>query len=137
MTREGNSRNLFTTADGFSGLETAQRGSFRETTIYANGNEVRTYLYPAIEPRFSSPMVNDDNLHFCGGWSITEVDEGGVHHELNNDDLYFRRTLEGLKPMAEIVGPSITGWSDDEELKERERQVAAARVQELAAEARG
>ena len=39
---------------------------------------VVTYIQ-LVERQFSSPMLNDSNLHFCGGWSWSRVgNESGI-----------------------------------------------------------
>jgi hypothetical protein len=64
-------------------------------SIYNNGYLLRRYTYPSLEYSFSNTMVNDDNQHFCGGWSLEGMD-------LSNDAL-CDRVLNGLKPMCFIV----------------------------------
>ena len=55
-----------------------------------NGNLMRKYKYPRIEQVFTSPLVNDYNLHLCGGWSWSGV---------SNDEC-ITRVLEYAKPMG-------------------------------------
>lgn len=69
--------------------------NFDVKSIYNNGYLLRRYTYPSLEYNFSNKMVNNDNQHFCGGWSIEGMD-------LSNDAL-FDRVLCGLKPMCFIV----------------------------------
>lgn len=54
-----------------------------------NGYKMAMYKYPDIKRSFSSPMVNDYNLHLCGGWSWRDVNE---RQEIVD------RVIAGLKP---------------------------------------
>jgi hypothetical protein len=60
-----------------------------------NGNCMNKYIYPKIESKFHSPMVNDYNLHLCGGWFFNGIKEFEC----------ISRVIEGLKPMGFIVTP--------------------------------
>jgi len=62
--------------------------------IYNNGNLLIRYLYQPKQIKFKSKMVNDDNQHFSGGWSIEGIDL--------SDEALLRRVVDGLKPMAII-----------------------------------
>lgn len=56
-----------------------------------NGNLMRKYKYPRIEERhFSSPLLNDYNLHLCGGWSFNGIE----------DNQTIQRVINGKKPMG-------------------------------------
>lgn len=57
--------------------------------IVNNGHVMRDYTYPHINRTFFSPMVNDDNLHLCGGWQF----------HLNWSEC-LSRVVDGLKPMG-------------------------------------
>lgn len=69
-----------------------------QTLVYGKGHLIRRYAYPLIERRFSSPMVNDYNLCFVGGWF--QVDQNG--RWLGTDGIMVERIITGLKP---------TGWA--------------------------
>jgi hypothetical protein len=58
-----------------------------------NGYLMQIYRYPKIEAMFRSPMVNDHNLHLCGGWSFPGV----------VDTECITRVIEGLKPTGYFV----------------------------------
>lgn len=67
-----------------------------QTLVYGKGHLFRRYSYPLIERRFSSPMVNDYNLCFVGGWF--QVDQNG--RWLGTDGIMVERVIRGLKPMG-------------------------------------
>jgi hypothetical protein len=62
--------------------------------IYNRGHLVMTYRYCPKVIRFKSPLVNDDNQHFCGGWTLEGMDL--------SDRALIQRVLDGKKPMASV-----------------------------------
>jgi len=66
------------------------------TIIYVNGFFQSRYIYPLIERRFSSVMVNDYNLCFVGGWWPN--DQHGIC--INTYTGHLDRVISGQKPMA-------------------------------------
>lgn len=71
-----------------------------EKLFINNGYLMRLYKYPNIEPLFYSPMVNDYNLHLCGGWSFR-----GVHRKEA-----ITRVINGAKPMGFLVTTEVEEW---------------------------
>lgn len=63
-----------------------------------NGNLMRKYKYPRIERHFSSPMLNDYNLHLCGGWA---------HHGVEMSES-LQRVIDGKKPMGDYSTFSLS-----------------------------
>lgn len=51
------------------------------------------YTYPKINSKFSSPYVNDHNLHLCGAWSFTGVQQSEC----------LTRVVEGKKLMGAYI----------------------------------
>jgi hypothetical protein len=58
-----------------------------------NGHLMNLYRYPKIDAMFHSPMVNDHNLHLCGGWFFPGV----------KDSECITRVVQGLKPMGFFI----------------------------------
>jgi hypothetical protein len=67
-----------------------------QTLIYVKGHLLQGYSYPLIERRFSSPMVNEYNLCFVGGWF--PCDQFGQY--IGTMSSVVNRVIEGLKPMS-------------------------------------
>jgi len=67
-----------------------------------NGNLMRLYKYPNINRRFSSPKINDYNLHLCGGWTFTNIKEEEV----------ITRVIDGFKPMGFFITDKIKKWKN-------------------------
>lgn len=65
-----------------------------------NGHLMRVYKYPNIDCKFSSPKINDYNLHLCGGWAFRGVNEKEV----------IERVIKGLKPMGIFVTTEVQKW---------------------------
>ena len=65
---------------------------YQSKMIYNQGYLLVNYDYQPLSIGFKNEMVNDMNQHFCGGWSLTDVD-------LSNEAL-LERVLQGKKPMA-------------------------------------
>lgn len=67
-----------------------------------NGHLMARYKYPIIERTFISPMLNDFNLHHCGGWFWPGVKEEGIATRVANKEkpmgfICFRAdNMEGL-----------------------------------------
>ena len=76
------------------GIYTVEHKKHNTKNIYSNGYLLKRYLYQPTQIKFKSKMVNDDNQHFCGGWSIANMDL--------SDEALLRRVANGLKPMATI-----------------------------------
>jgi hypothetical protein len=86
-----------------------------QTLIYVNGGNVMSYYeYPIVEKVFSSPMVNYENLHLCGGWSWIYNGEMKQYNDMSYNELIIHRVLNNLKPLGEICGneESITMLKD-------------------------
>jgi len=62
--------------------------------LYNNGYLTIRYLFQPHSINFKNEMINDDNQHFCGGYSVNNMD-------LSNDAL-LNRVLVGKKPMGVI-----------------------------------
>ena len=68
-----------------------RQNKYTEDKLYINnGNLMAKYKYPRIEREFFSPMVNDYNLHLCGGWQWPNVE----------DYECLTRVVDGRKPMG-------------------------------------
>ena len=65
-------------------------------TVFVHGNKVGSYVYPRILRSFNSPLLNDYNLHFTGGWIWFE------NQEQENDELLFR-VSNNLKTAGFVV----------------------------------
>lgn len=62
------------------------------TIVYTNGIMQRRYVYPRILRSFYSPLVNDYNLNFVGGW-------GGWFESAKAEAIeLINRVINGLKP---------------------------------------
>ena len=70
------------------------------TLVFVHGTCVADYQYPRIDRAFSSPMVNDFNLHFVGRWQWPFENEGRSLVE---------RIAGGLKPAGLIALPIEQG----------------------------
>lgn len=87
------------------------RKKYQSKMIFNQGYRLVNYDYQPLSIEFKNEMVNDMNQHFCGGWSLTDVD-------LSNEAL-LERVLQGNKPMAVISAwkkedlEFITGRVDD------------------------
>ena len=64
-----------------------------------NGVEHLHYIYPDITRVFYSPMLQDENLYFCGGFFIYPQD---LHRQM-----LLERVIQKSKPMAFIVCSKI------------------------------
>ena len=65
-----------------------------EDKLYINnGHLMSKYKYPRIERKFTSQMLNDFNLHLCGGWAW---------HGVNSDTVLIERVANKQKPMGFI-----------------------------------
>lgn len=64
-----------------------------EKLIINNGYLMTKYKYPIIETHFHSPLLNDYNLHLCGGWQFGNI----------RDEEIISRVINGLKPMGFYV----------------------------------
>jgi hypothetical protein len=71
------------------GIYVRQYQKTEDKLIISNGNLMRKYKYPHINQTFHSPMLNDYNLHLCGGWRWWGV----------NDIECITRVFNGKKPM--------------------------------------
>lgn len=71
--------------------EVKQQGMMKKKYFINNGHKMSVYEYPDIERSFSSPMVNDYNLHLCGGWAWKDID---LTQEI------IDRVITGLKPVG-------------------------------------
>jgi hypothetical protein len=79
-----------------------------EYLIYINkGNVMSYYHYPIIEREFESPMINLENLHFCGGWSWSYPDESSCDR-ITEDEKLVDRVINGKKPACSIYAPDET-----------------------------
>lgn len=65
-----------------------------------NGHLMRVYKYPNIDCKFSSPKINDYNLHLCGGWSFKKTNEKET----------IERVIKSLKPMGFFVTTEVKKW---------------------------
>lgn len=65
---------------------------YQTKRIYNNGYLMVKYLYQPLNMEFKSKMVNDINQHFCGGWSLSDLD--------TSNPALLDRVLHGKKPMA-------------------------------------
>lgn len=72
------------------GIYLTQYNKTEEKQIINNGNLLKKFRYPVIETDFSSPMLNDYNLHLYTSWSWTGVDPMES----------ITRVLDGKKPMG-------------------------------------
>ena len=72
------------------GIYVRQYQKTEDKLIISNGNLMRKYKYPRINQTFHSPMLNDYNLHLCGGWRWWGV----------NDIECITRVFNGKKPMG-------------------------------------
>ena len=103
----------------------------RESEIWSGGELCETFTYPSLDsPAFASPMLNEINLHLCGGWGITDT-EG---HPLDRGAVAYERMLSGLKPLGErAFGRFASGGRvlEDDEIRD------VAETAALMAEARG
>jgi len=62
--------------------------------IYNNGYLMREYRNQPLSISFKNKMINDTNQHFCGGWTMSDLD--------SSNQALLERVLQGNKPMAEI-----------------------------------
>lgn len=76
--------------------------------IYNNGYLLVRYFYQPHSLSFKNKMVNDMNQHFCGGWSLFDLD-------LSNEAL-LKRVLEGKKPLG-----IISEWKEKDLQKYHEK----------------
>jgi hypothetical protein len=74
---------------GKSGFYHEVLDSITETKFYNNGFLIRTYRYPTIEKKFTSPLINYDNLNL-----ITDNT-----YSLDN----MNPVINGTKPMTEVL----------------------------------
>lgn len=58
------------------GIYHAEQEFTAQTIVFIHGAGVANYSYPRIDRSFSSPMVNDFNLHFVGRWRWPFENEG-------------------------------------------------------------
>ncbi len=65
-------------------------GNLQEKLFINKGYLMRCYKYPLIERLFKSKLINDYNLHFCGGW---------FWHNVNIMDGVFR-VMNCVKPIG-------------------------------------
>ena len=82
------------------GIYHAGQESTAHTIVFIHGTCVADYSYPCIDRRFSSPMVNDFNLHFVGRWRWLFENEGRTLVE---------RIAAQLKPAGLIAVPEEHG----------------------------
>ena len=64
--------------------------------IYVRGHMLHRYVYPRIERQFISPMVNDFNLGFVGGWFFKDKHDQSIDTSTH----LVKRVVSGMKPMA-------------------------------------
>lgn len=78
----------------------------KDTKLFVinGGNLMSWYDFPTIEHHFSSPMINYENLHLCGGWSWKWNGPFKHYAKMSENEILLHRVLNGLKPMAEIIG---------------------------------
>ena len=90
-------------SSALNGIYQRDFGKYRERLFIGNGNCLKTYRYPIIQISFKSPLLNDYNLNFCGGWFMPRSDESET---LNWE--FFYRVIDGKKPIAFIGGDTTT-----------------------------
>ncbi len=86
-----------------NGIYQRNCGKFQEHLFIGNGYCYKIYRYPIIQTSFKSPLLNDYNLNYCGGWFMPRRDESMT---LNWE--FFFRVINGKKPIAFIGGDIIT-----------------------------
>lgn len=74
---------------------------YQTKRIYNKGHLMIRYLYQPLTMEFKNKMVNDTNQHFCGGWSISDLD--------SSNEALLQRVLQGNKPMA-----AISAWKKED-----------------------
>lgn len=67
---------------------------YQTKRIYNNGYLMRKYRNQPLNMPFSNKMINDTNQHFCGGWTMSDLD--------SSNQALLDRVLKGNKPMAVI-----------------------------------
>lgn len=97
-----------------NGIYQRNSGKFRERLFIGNGYCLKTYRFPIIRTSFKSPLLNDYNLNFCGGWFMPRIDESET---LNWE--FFNRVIDGKKPIAFIGGDSTTQIQMEKIAKEK------------------
>lgn len=74
---------------------------YQTKRIYNNGYLMRKYRNQPLSIKFQNKMVNDINQHFCGGWTMSDLD--------SSNQALLDRVLEGNKPMA-----AVTAWNKED-----------------------
>ncbi len=64
-----------------------------------NGHLMITYKYPKVKREFSSPMLNDENMHLAGGWNFESK---------SDDKTLLNRVINKKKPSGFIVEEDIS-----------------------------
>jgi len=104
--------------DGWTGKREKYKGIHRAETGYGlsglymriqkhnvtmcflnNGHNLRSYKYPRVEVPFKSSMHSWRNLFFCGGYTISDIDE----KNLGTHELLLETVLANKKPIGFIV----------------------------------
>lgn len=96
-------------------IHTYRQGLCRKS-LYINGYRAVTYRYPRIKPRFTSPLVNEDNLHLCGGWTWPAFKREWPYKV--SHPVIIERVIAGVKPLGEAAARE-GGQEELEELQER------------------
>jgi len=72
------------------GIYTRENDEIINKLFVINGYVMKKYEYPKIKTRFSSPLLNDYNLHLCGGWFFPGV----------KSIESLQRVIDGMKTMG-------------------------------------
>lgn len=79
------------------GIYITEHKNWSTKKIFNKGYLMHTYHHQPKKIYFKSPMVNDINQHYCGGWFMEDV-------KYDNMSL-VKRVLYGYKPMADLLYP--------------------------------
>ncbi len=62
--------------------------------VFLDGRRMAEYIFPRVQQKFASPLLNDYNLHFTGGWVWNGADNRAL----------VERVIHGQKPAGFIKG---------------------------------
>jgi len=85
------------------GIYHADQETTAHTIVFIQGVLVADYAYPRIDSMFSSPMINDFNLHFVGRWRWPFENEG----EALVKRIAGREKPAGLIALPKEHGPAL------------------------------
>ena len=84
------------------GIYEVGNNQWRERAFIGNGVLLASYLFPKIENRFKCQLVDNFNLHLCGGWSWRIGKDESISGKVE-DRIIFERVAQKMKPIGFII----------------------------------